>query len=137
MSEMNGHRPVLVTTAHRGVFFGYAAKTDGDQIELKKARLCVYWSRDMKGFMGLAANGPSDEDGRPANGGRCAAVAVGTVHREKGPLRSECGRGQLHATLVPTKWQGQRWWIVALIGERRGDDEKYWALEREVIGECV
>jgi hypothetical protein len=79
----------------------------------------------------------SDSDGRPANGGRAVAVAVGTVHREKGPLRGECGRGQLHATLVPTKWQGPRWWIVALIGERRGDDEKYWALEREVIGECV
>jgi hypothetical protein len=79
----------------------------------------------------------SDSDGRPANGGHAVAVAIGTVHREKGPLRGECGRGQLHATLVPTKWQGQRWWIVALIGERRGDDEKYWALEREVIGEAL
>jgi len=52
-------RPVLVTTAHRGVFFGYATKTDGETIELKRARLCVYWSADVRGFMGLAAKGPT------------------------------------------------------------------------------
>lgn len=51
-------RPVIVTTAHRGVFFGYADKTDGDTIKLKAARLCVYWTADLRGFMGLAANGP-------------------------------------------------------------------------------
>ncbi len=59
-SSSNGkERAVLVTTAHRGVFFGYASKTDGETIALKRARLCVFWSRDVKGFMGLAANGPS------------------------------------------------------------------------------
>jgi len=52
-------RAVIVTTAHRGVFFGFADKTDGETIALKRARLCVYWSKDMKGFMGLAAIGPS------------------------------------------------------------------------------
>ena len=52
-------RPVVVTTAHRGVFFGYAEKTDGETITLKDSRLCVYWSADVKGFMGLAANGPT------------------------------------------------------------------------------
>lgn len=52
-------RPVIVTTAHRGVFFGYATDTEGDQIALARARLCLYWSADVKGFMGLAANGPS------------------------------------------------------------------------------
>jgi hypothetical protein len=50
---------VLVTTAHRGVFFGYASKTDGETIALKGARLCIYWSADVKGFMGLASSGPS------------------------------------------------------------------------------
>jgi hypothetical protein len=55
----SAERAVLVTTAHRGVFFGYAGDTDGDTIKLRAARLCVYWSRDVKGFMGLAANGPS------------------------------------------------------------------------------
>jgi hypothetical protein len=51
-------RPVLVTTAHRGVFFGYADKTDGETIRLKRARLCVYWTADLRGFMGLASQGP-------------------------------------------------------------------------------
>lgn len=55
----SGEQAVLVTTAHRGVFFGYAKDVDGETIELKRARLCVYWSADVKGFMGLAANGPS------------------------------------------------------------------------------
>jgi hypothetical protein len=50
---------VLVTTEHRGVFFGYAGDTDGERIILKRSRLCVYWSADVKGFMGLAANGPT------------------------------------------------------------------------------
>lgn len=61
--ESNGRsgRPVLVTTAHRGVFFGYADDTDGDRIKLKAARLCVYWSKDVKGFMGLAAHGPTKD----------------------------------------------------------------------------
>ena len=54
----NGERYVLVTTEHRGVFAGYATNTDGNVIKLRQARLCVYWSRDTKGFMGLAANGP-------------------------------------------------------------------------------
>ena len=52
-------KAVLVTTTHRGVFFGYADETDGDTIELTKARNCIYWSTDVQGFMGLAAFGPS------------------------------------------------------------------------------
>jgi hypothetical protein len=54
-----GERPVIVTTAHRGVFFGYAKDVTGETIDLKRSRLCVYWSQDVKGFMGLAANGPT------------------------------------------------------------------------------
>ena len=52
-------RCVLVTTAHRGVFCGYATKTDGTTIKLREARNCIHWSVDVKGFLGLAANGPS------------------------------------------------------------------------------
>lgn len=55
----NTERPVLVTTEHRGVFFGYATDIDGATIELKRARLCIYWSADLKGFMGLASHGPT------------------------------------------------------------------------------
>ena len=56
--------PVLVTTAHRGVFFGYY---DGDasvpvsEITLRQARLCVMWTTDMRGVLGLATVGPSAE----------------------------------------------------------------------------
>lgn len=61
MATKNGkaERAVLVTTEHRGVFFGYATDTDGDTIRLRAARNCVYWSADMRGFLGLAATGPS------------------------------------------------------------------------------
>tara|TARA_R110000868_G_scaffold171657_1_gene407352 strand:- start:169 stop:450 length:282 start_codon:yes stop_codon:yes gene_type:complete len=57
---MNQERPVIVTTKHRGVFFGYAVDTTGDVIELNRARNCVYWSADCKGFMGLAKKGPTN-----------------------------------------------------------------------------
>lgn len=52
-------RAVLVTTAHRGVFFGYAKEANGETIKLRAARLCVYWSADLRGFMGLASHGPN------------------------------------------------------------------------------
>lgn len=52
-------RYVLVTTVHRGVFAGLATQTEGETITLEQARLCVYWSADVKGFMGLASKGPT------------------------------------------------------------------------------
>jgi hypothetical protein len=58
-TAVSGERAVLVTTKHRGVFFGYTTDTDGEHIKLRQARCCVYWSKDMKGFLGLAALGPS------------------------------------------------------------------------------
>lgn len=51
--------PVLVTTAHRGVFFGYTSDPNAEVIALRAARLCVYWSAEVRGFMGLAASGPT------------------------------------------------------------------------------
>jgi hypothetical protein len=51
-------RAVLVTTSHRGVFFGYATKTDGETIQLRAARNCLYWPTEQRGFLGLAADGP-------------------------------------------------------------------------------
>lgn len=59
MAIKNQARPVLITTAHRGVFFGWAESTDGPTIKLKRARLCIYWSADLQGFMGLASKGPN------------------------------------------------------------------------------
>jgi hypothetical protein len=52
-------RAVLVTTSHRGVFFGYARAIDGPMIDLRAGRNCLYWSADVKGFVGLATTGPS------------------------------------------------------------------------------
>lgn len=57
-------RPVLITTLHRGVFFGYAQKTDGwakdgATVKLTRSRNVIYWSADCRGFMGLAATGPT------------------------------------------------------------------------------
>ena len=51
-------RAVLVTTSHRGVFFGYATDTDGAVIKLRAARNCFYWPTENKGFLGLASVGP-------------------------------------------------------------------------------
>lgn len=61
-------RPVIVTTAHRGVFFGYAEDTTGETIRLERSRLAVYWDTETKGFMGLAVDGPSTQCriGKPA-----------------------------------------------------------------------
>jgi hypothetical protein len=42
------------------VFFGYATETNGLTIKLTQARNCLYWSADVKGFLGLAASGPSE-----------------------------------------------------------------------------
>lgn len=58
MATKTKDRAVLVTTAHRGVFFGYATKTDGETIKLRRARNCIYWSSKERGFLGLASDGP-------------------------------------------------------------------------------
>jgi len=55
-------RPVVITTQHRGVFFGYMAKPLGEDktASLTKARNCLYWTADVQGFMGLASGGPKN-----------------------------------------------------------------------------
>jgi hypothetical protein len=58
--ETDNERAVVVTTSHRGVFFGYATKTDGPTITLRAARNCIYWPSSAKGFIGLAVTGPLD-----------------------------------------------------------------------------
>ena len=52
--------PVLVTTEYRGVFFGYlTGEPRRERLTLERARNCVYWSADVRGFVGLAERGPS------------------------------------------------------------------------------
>ena len=53
-------RAVIVTTTHRGVFFGYTSDpADADKVRLRRCRMAVRWSRDVKGVLGLAAAGPT------------------------------------------------------------------------------
>ena len=79
----------------------------------------------------------SSPTGHAANGGGAIeAAAPGVVHTAPGPLIL-CHRGTLHATLLPPKWKGDRWWIVALTGDVIGDEEKYGALTREILGEAT
>jgi hypothetical protein len=59
-NRKKNERAVLVTTSHRGVFFGYAIKTDGVMIKLRAARNCISWPTANKGFLGLASMGPVD-----------------------------------------------------------------------------
>lgn len=59
MKKKTSERAVIVTTEHRGVFFGYAGDTGGDQIFLRASRLCLHWSSDVRGFLGLAGKGPT------------------------------------------------------------------------------
>ena len=60
MTTTKTTRPVVVTTEHRGVFFGNVEKIEPDnKIVLTDAQMCVYWSSDVKGVLGLAATGPS------------------------------------------------------------------------------
>ena len=50
--------PVVVTTAHRGVFFGYATTDEGTDLLLERARMCLYWHESVRGVFGLAVSGP-------------------------------------------------------------------------------
>jgi hypothetical protein len=56
---MKNKQPLVVTTAHKGVFFGYGEMSDAKTIVLTNARMCVYWPSDVKGVLGLASKGPT------------------------------------------------------------------------------
>jgi hypothetical protein len=53
-------RPVIVTTVHKGVFFGYAEKTDGPQVVLENARMAIYWGT-TRGILELSDTGPTSK----------------------------------------------------------------------------
>lgn len=56
-------RPVVITTEFRGVFFGYVEDDSAlpQKITLSNARMCVYWEAAVKGALGLAAVGPTED----------------------------------------------------------------------------
>lgn len=53
--------PLLVTTEHKGVFFGYGTPTTDKTIRIEQARMCIYWSADVRGVLGLAQSGPTKD----------------------------------------------------------------------------
>jgi len=63
MTNMIDMRPVLVTTVHRGVFFGWIPK-DADVrakiLALKGARMAIHYGT-THGVAELAATGPTDK----------------------------------------------------------------------------
>lgn len=55
---MSEARPVIVCTSHRGVFFGYATETTGQQVTLERARCAIVFGT-TKGIFELAETGPT------------------------------------------------------------------------------
>lgn len=62
---MKNKKPCVVTTEHRGVFFGYLEnpeETDLSQpVKIYGKQMCTYWSQKMRGVFGLAKFGPDKE----------------------------------------------------------------------------
>ena len=124
-----------------GSGYGYG---DGDYWRATILAFAAKWPREVQAkFEAAKAAGAtiafwrSSKNGLPSNGGgKIEAAAPGVVHTSPGPLQL-CNRGTLHATLIPPKWNGERYWIVALHGEVIGDDEKFGCLKREIIGEAL
>jgi hypothetical protein len=56
----NNGRGVVVTTKHRGVFFGYLiGEPSTEQVKLRSCRNVVSWDAATKGFLGMASTGPT------------------------------------------------------------------------------
>ena len=56
---MSEKKFVVVCTENRGVFGGMVEDTKADPSVMEAAQMCVYWSRDTRGVVGLAATGPT------------------------------------------------------------------------------
>lgn len=54
-------QPVVICTAHRGVFFGLIDPKHATQksIRVENARNCIYWAQTIGGVVGLARTGPN------------------------------------------------------------------------------
>ena len=61
MATKKTQRNVIVTTNHRGVFYGTLDADNGkESVVLTHARNVIYWS-GKRGFMGLASHGPEKD----------------------------------------------------------------------------
>lgn len=52
---------ITTDTTKRGVFSGFISPEDIEKeiLTIEEMRMCVYWSTDMRGVLGLASEGPS------------------------------------------------------------------------------
>lgn len=57
---MNDKIAAVITTEHRGVFFGYIPEETMQETTLAvtRCRMCIYWPSENHGVMGLASDGP-------------------------------------------------------------------------------
>ena len=67
--------PLVVTTAHRGVFFGYGEPSGTNTIHLEWARMCIMWTEENHDVLGLATDGPK-------NGARIGPACPGLTLRD-------------------------------------------------------
>ena len=92
--------PVLITTDKdkRGVFFGYINPEDlqNDNLEAEGVQMCVYWSTNVRGVLGLAANGPDKAS-------RITAPVKGTALIKGVTFVAECSAKAVKA------WKAQPW----------------------------
>lgn len=61
-ARKSAQQAVLITTQHRGVFFGtlLSEANNGKTVELKDARCAIYWGT-AGGFLELAGKGPNSK----------------------------------------------------------------------------
>jgi hypothetical protein len=98
--------------------------------EKQRSRLEAIWNSSS-----AIAFWKSDKKGLPCNSGtELEPAAPGITHNSSGPLKL-CSVGTLHATMNPDKWKGERLWVVALFGNVKRENDKFGALEREILGE--
>ena len=77
----------------------------------------------------------SGSDGCPVNGGQSTEpVCPGLIQEVAGPLRI-CTANALHGTTDPSKWQGDRWWVVALFEPVQRGGDKIASLKRLIVAE--
>ena len=89
-------RAVLITTEHRGVFFGYV-EDEGkfpEAVTLTKMRNCIQW-RGLNGFLELTTTGP------------IAACRVGPA-AERGTLAKCTGMWDVEPVAVAA-WEAAPW----------------------------
>lgn len=91
-----GEQALVVTTAHRGVFFGYG-ETGGESktIKLKRARMCVSWPDSNHGVLGLASDGPK-------NGARISPAAPEIILHDVTAIMTV-------SALAQEEWEKEKW----------------------------